>query len=176
MRFAILFLCFIFFQQCNPTNEKINMKNSGETEKWKIVETYSAIFLNSDAHQWNKVRASFSDTVNLDYTSLSGQPATAMKSDDIIKAWSSFLPKFNFTLHYLTNHVVSIEENEAIASCYVHAVHHLKGAEGGDFWEVYGTYDIKLQKTNDEWKVTALKYNHKYAEGNLKLPEIASKQ
>jgi hypothetical protein len=151
------------------------MLHTEEVEKTKIIEAYSAVFLNSDARHWNKVQSSFADTVHLDYTSLSGQPATDVKSGDIIKAWSSSLPKFNFTMHYLTNHVVSIHENHATASCYGHAIHQLKGAEGGDFWEVYGTYDFELQKMNDEWKIISFRYNHKYAGGNLNLPALASK-
>jgi hypothetical protein len=45
------------------------MLNVEEVEKIKIIEAYSAVFLNSDARQWNKVQ-SFVDTVHLDYTSL----------------------------------------------------------------------------------------------------------
>jgi hypothetical protein len=139
-----------------------------------VVETYNGIFLHSDAHEWNGLSSIFADVVHLDYSSLSGQPASNIKKEDIIAAWSSFLPKFTFTLHYLTNHVVSVQDNRATASCYGHAIHHLKDAEGGDFWEVYGTYAFKLEKINS-WRVTSLKYNHKYAAGNLNLPAIAIK-
>lgn len=152
------------------------MAKSDGAEKSKIIETYSAIFLNSDTRQWDKVKSAFADTVNLDYASLSGKPGSSIKSDDIIEAWSAVFPKFNFTMHYLTNHSVSLQENQATASCYGHAIHQLKGAEGGDFWEVYGVYDITLEKTEDDWKVTGLRYNHKYAIGNLKLPEIAAQK
>ena len=145
-----------------------------KNEKGAIIETYTAIFLNSYLHAWDKVRSVFADVVQIDYSSLNGQPPEQLKSDDLVAAWSALLPKFNFTLHYLTNHVVSVQGARANASCYGHAMHHLKGVEEGDFWEVYGTYEFVLKKT-DSWRVTSMRYNHKYAAGNLNLPVIAAR-
>ena len=151
------------------------MTKPDENEKWKIVEAYSAIFIHSDLHQWDRLKLCFSETITMDYASLNGQPASTVKRDDLISAWSGFLPKFTFTLHYLTNHAVTVVDDRASASCYGHAVHHLEGTAGGDLWEVYGTYNVELVKQNDNWLVTALRYNHKYAAGNLDLPAIASR-
>jgi hypothetical protein len=143
-------------------------------EQTIIIQKYTDIFIHSDARQWEKVEARFSDQVNLDYTSLSGQPAVILSGSEIVKAWSAFLPKFKFTMHYLTNHKVSIHGDPASATCYGHAIHQIPDAEGGDFWEVYGTYDFSLEKTDGMRKVNALRYNHRYAAGNLNLPVISA--
>jgi hypothetical protein len=140
----------------------------------EIISTYSNIFFYADTHQWEKCQACFTDEPEIDYASLSGQPAAKVRTADLMNAWKSFLPKFKFTMHYLTNHRVTIDGATATAFCYGHAIHHLPDADGGDLWGVYGTYEFELLKTNDGWKVKRMKYNHKYQDGNPKLPALAA--
>ncbi len=137
------------------------------TQEFEVIKAYSALFIHSDAREWDKVALCFDDHVTVDYASLNGQPAAVLKREDLIEGWSAFLPKFKFTLHYLTNHSVTIKGDHAEACCYGHAMHHLPAAEGGDIWEVFGTYNITLRRIDKKWVVTALRYNHKYASGNL---------
>ena len=140
-----------------------------------IKKNIIAIFNGSDKHQWEVVRHSFADEVLLDYSSLSGQPATQIKADDIVAAWSGFLPKFQFTLHFLSNFEIYIQGGTAAVFCKGHAVHHLPNAEGGDVWTVYGTYDFELAKLGEQWKTVSLKFNLLYQDGNLNLPALAAK-
>ncbi len=141
----------------------------------EIILQYSSIFTDADAHDWTACRACFTDELEVDYSSLNSQPAARVKADDLIAAWKGFLPKFKFTLHFLTNHRVTIGGDKATASCYGHAIHNLPDAPGGDLWGVYGTYDIELVRTKKGWLVSKLKYNHKYQDGNSRLPELASR-
>ena len=140
----------------------------------EIISLYSSVFTNADSHDWQACRACFADELNVDYSSLNNQPASNVKADDLIAAWKGFLPKFKFTLHYLTNHSLTITGDKATATCYGHAIHNLPNAPGGDLWGVYGTYDIELLHTAKGWLVSKLRYNHKYQDGNPKLPELAS--
>jgi hypothetical protein len=144
-------------------------------QKTGIIEAYTAIFTYSDAHEWNKVKLFLDDILTVDYSSLNGQPAALISREDLIAAWSAFLPRFTFTMHFLSNHHVFVQGEGATASCYGHAIHQLQGAEGGDFWEVYGSYNFSLRRAADAWLVTSIRYNHRYAGGNLNLPVIASR-
>ncbi|HYG39077.1 MAG TPA: nuclear transport factor 2 family protein [Cytophagales bacterium] len=137
-----------------------------------ITTTCSNIFVGSDSHNWDKVKNSFSDEVWLDYSSFTGEPPATIKSTEIIKAWSDFLPRFKFTMHYLSNFEVDVKDGKAFCSAYGHAIHHSPEARGGDLFEVYGTYNFELQKENDKWAVTSMTYNHKYSAGNLELPAL----
>ncbi|WP_428656898.1 nuclear transport factor 2 family protein [Runella sp.] len=140
-----------------------------------ITKNIIAIFNGSDKHQWETVRHSLADEVLLDYSSMSGQPAAPTKADDIIAAWSGFLPKFAFTLHFLSNFEIHIQGGIANVFCKGSAIHHLPNAEGGDVWKVYGTYEFELAKLGEQWKTTSLKFNLLYQEGNLNLPELAAR-
>ncbi len=144
-------------------------------EHFLIQQTIINIFNGSDRHDWQVVRESFADEVLMDYSSLSGQPAASLKADAIITAWKSFLPKFKFTLHLLTNFEIDVAESTARIFCKGQALHHLPGAEGGDLWTVYGTYDFELQRINEKWKTVLIKFNLLYQDGNTNLPSIASK-
>lgn len=135
-----------------------------------IVQVCSNIFMGADNRDWNKIRESFASEVLLDYSSFNGQPASAIKAEQIIDAWSAFFPKFKFTLHFISNFSVAEDKDKAVCSCYGHAMHHIPGAAGGDLWEVFGTYDFELEHQGEKWRVISMRYHHKYAAGNLNLP------
>ena len=140
-----------------------------------VITTCSNIFLGSDSHDWDKVKNSFAEEVLLDYSSFTGQPPAKMKRTEIIKVWSDFLPRFKFTMHYLSNFEVDIAEDKAYCSAYGHAIHHFPAEKGGDLFEVYGTYNFELKREKDKWIVISMRYNHKYAGGNLELPVLVQK-
>lgn len=149
------------------------MQNQNEVAE--IISTYSSIFINADSHSWEACQNCFVDEPEIDYSSLNGQPEARVKAADLITGWQAFLPKFAFTLHYLTNHLVIVDGNQATGFCYGHAIHHLPNAAGGDLWGVYGTYGFELIKTERGWRVTKMRYSHKYQDGNPNLPSLASK-
>jgi len=142
-------------------------------DKDLIIQTIVNLFNGADKHDWEMVKNSFCETVLLDYSSLSGQPASTLSSTDITNSWKDFLPKFAFTLHMLTNFEVSMEGNKATAFCKGQAVHHLPNAEGGDLWVVYGTYDFALDNHGGNWHVSSMKLNLLYQDGNKQLPALA---
>jgi hypothetical protein len=145
-----------------------------QNEVAEIITTYSSIFINADTHNWEGCQNCFVDEPEIDYSSLNGQPAAEVKAVDLISNWKGFLPRFEFTMHYLTNHRVVVEGNRASGFCYGHAIHHLPNAAGGDLWGVYGTYEFELVKTEMGWRVIKMRYNHKYQDGNPNLPALAS--
>jgi hypothetical protein len=145
-------------------------------EEQKIINIITNIFNGADKHDWELVSSSFHYEVFIDYFSLSKKPGEKLKSDEIIDGWRSFLPKFKFTHHLITNFEVAVTEANASAFCKGHAFHHLPDAEGGDIWTTIGTYDFKLVKISDKWKVNSIIFNLLYEEGNKNLAAIAMKE
>jgi hypothetical protein len=139
-----------------------------------ITNVITNIFNGADRQDWELVQNSFYFDVFLDYFSLSKQPGSKMKSSEIIKGWSDFLPKFNFTFHVVSNFQISTTEETASAFCKGSALHHLPDSEGGDTWTTYGTYDFKLIKVAGEWKVNSIIFNLLYEDGNKRLAAIAA--
>ena len=144
-------------------------------EEQQIINTILSIFNGSDRQEWEAVRESFSYEVFLDYFSLSKKPGEKIKSDDIIKGWSEFLPRFKFTHHVITNFEVKVAGATAKAFCKGYALHHLPEAEGGDTWTTIGTYEIGLEKIAEKWKVNSMIFNLLYEEGNKSLAAIANR-
>ena len=144
-------------------------------EEQQIINTILNIFNGSDRQDWETVRDSFSYEVFLDYFSLSKKPGEKIKSDEIIKGWSAFLPKFKFTHHVITNFEVKVDVVSAEVFCKGQALHHLPDAEGGDTWTTIGTYDLRLEKIAEKWKVNSMIFNLLYEEGNRSLAAIANK-
>lgn len=143
-------------------------------EEQLIINTIVNIFNGSDKQDWELVRNSFHYEVFLDYFSLSKKPGEKVKSDEIIKGWKDFLPKFKFTHHMITNFEITITGANAVAFCKGQALHLLPDAEGGDTWTVIGTYDFKLTKVANQWKVDTMIFNLVYEDGNKNLPALAT--
>jgi hypothetical protein len=139
----------------------------------KIIDTINRIGITVDRHDWEGCLGLFIDEPEVDYSSFSGQPGGKIKSSDLINSWKNFLPGFNFTMHFITNHKISIHDDRAGCFSYIHAIHYIKNSEGGDMWGVYGTYEHELLKSGKNWKISKMKLNFKHQDGNLNLPQIA---
>jgi hypothetical protein len=170
---ACIFLCSPIIISWTFPKEVCAMESKGDREL--IIESVNGVAMCADRHQWAACRFYFVDEPFIDYSSLSGQQGSKVKADDLIKGWSSFLPRFKFTQHFMTNHDVKVTGDAAICRSYVHAIHFLPYAEGGEFWGVYGTYDHELVRTPSGWKVSKMTFHLLYQEGNKNLPALTAR-
>ena len=138
-------------------------------------ETVTGLFIATDQQDWDQVSRSFADEVLLDYSSMNGSPATKLTPEQIISAWKGVLPGFEHTHHQVGNFRTALTGSDAEVFCYGTATHFLTH-EGGNVWTVVGTYDFKLSKVGEAWKITSMKFNFKYQDGNTALPEQAINQ
>ncbi|WP_172826896.1 nuclear transport factor 2 family protein [Flammeovirga sp. SJP92] len=130
------------------------------------------LFIATDQQDWDKIEKIFDDQVVLDYSSMNGNPATTLTPQAITDAWKGILPGFSHTHHQLGNMISTIEGGTAEVFCYGTATHYLED-EGGNVWTVVGTYDFELELKEEAWKVTKMKFNFKYQDGNTSLPQKA---
>ena len=144
-------------------------------DREQVIDVVNGIVISVDHRKWEVCRSYFIDEPFIDYRSLSGQPGSKVKAADLVKGWSDFLSKLKFTQHFITNHDVKIGGNTATCYSYVRGIHSLPYAEGGDLWDVYGTYDHELIKTPSGWKVSKMVFNLLYQEGNKNIPALAAK-
>eukprot|EP00831_Metopus_contortus_P085020 TRINITY_DN9786_c0_g1_i3.p1 TRINITY_DN9786_c0_g1~~TRINITY_DN9786_c0_g1_i3.p1 ORF type:complete len:190 (-),score=28.93 TRINITY_DN9786_c0_g1_i3:130-699(-) len=145
------------------------------SEKEQVINTVLSIFLCADTHDWEKALTLYVEEPFIDYSSLNGQPGGKIKTVDLLKNWGGFLPKFKSTMHFISNFFVSFEKDYCKVLCYGHAVHSFPGAEGGDQWDVYGSYDFEMVKVEGAWRARLQRFNCKIQSGNLNLPAIVSK-
>lgn len=145
-------------------------------EEQIIINTITNIFNGSDKRDWEMVSNCFSYEVFIDYFSLSKKPGEKIKSAEIIKNWSDFLPGFQFTHHVVTNFEINITETNASVFCKGQALHYLPVDDGGDTWTTIGTYDFKLVKIASQWKVNTMIFHLLHEDGNKNLAGIANQK
>jgi hypothetical protein len=131
------------------------------------------LFVATDQRDWSTIESIFDEKVTLDYSSMNGNPANSLAPSEITAAWKSILPGFESTHHQIGNFIVNLDQNNATVFCYGTASHYLPDDQG-NIWLVVGSYDFELtQQENGTWKITSMKFNFKYQDGNTGLPEKA---
>lgn len=136
------------------------------------AELVTSLFIASDQRDWQGVEDCFADDVTLDYSSMNGSPAASMVPQQITTVWKTILPGFASTHHQIGNVATSIEGDLAQVFCYGTATHYLAD-DGGNVWTVVGTYDFDLKQIAGAWKITSMRFNYKYQDGNTALPAKA---
>ena len=122
--------------------------SESELVKHSIVTMVNAI----DAKQWDVATQQFSKQVFVDYSSLTGQAGAEVKGADLVDGWRNLLAKVD-THHLLGNFEVTVAGEAAEAFSHVYASHLAKGI---DYWDAFGRYHHKLEKVNDQWKITSM--------------------
>jgi len=131
-----------------------------------------------DALHWARVRDCVADQLELDYTELFGGEPQLVTGDQLVASWQSLLPGFDAT-HHMTGPVLTEAANGGGADgdltlrAQVRGLHQLAGAEGGDLWDVYGQYEVRLTKADGGWRISRLVLHLIHQAGNTGLPELA---
>ena len=137
-----------------------------------INERVAQLFIATDNKEWAKVESIFAEEVELDYSSMNGNPAVNLSPEQITGSWKTILPGFTHTHHQLGNFITKVKENRAEVFCYGTATHFLEHQDG-NVWTVVGSYNFELVQKDNNWNVTKMKFNFKYMDGNSNLPQAA---
>ncbi|HNV47748.1 MAG TPA: nuclear transport factor 2 family protein [Spirochaetota bacterium] len=142
-------------------------------DRTQIEETVNGLFIGVDERDWTRVKNTMSGTVLLDYTSMAGGKPATLAPDAIIDSWKGILPGFDATHHQLGNFVVTRKADAVMVFCYGTATHYLKNKSNNNVWAVVGTYEFVLKKVEGLWKISSMKFDLKYIDGNTSLPSLA---
>jgi hypothetical protein len=147
------------------------------SDRFDIADLVTRILQAVDARDWESARGCFADTVSVDYSSLFGGAPEKLAADVLIERWRGLLPGFDATQHITGPVLVSaLAPNNAAARTAVRGYHYVKGAPGGEIWVVAGHYQMRFAKIDGAWRITALTLEAAYQEGNLDLPNLASRR
>ncbi len=136
-------------------------------------KTVTGLFIATDQRNWEDVKMAFDSKVVIDYSSMNGNPASELSPEQITDSWKSVLPGFESTHHQLGNFVTIFDGDTAKVFCYGTAYHFLPDPNG-NVWTVVGSYNFELLMTEqDKWVITLMKFNFKFQDGNILLPEKA---
>ena len=150
-----------------------------------LIENYNNYAEGLDSKNWPMVRACFADEVVIDYGSISaatGDPDVPRPADDWMKHLQSVINGFDITRHTITNHRVSILENEISCRAYLTADHvvfsnpemPIVGDE--DVVTVVGEYTNHYRQVEGSWKICRSALVVNWSRGNVALFATATER
>ena len=130
-------------------------------DRLAVQDAVNALFLATDAKDWPRVEAAFTDEVHFDMTSLAGGEPATMSGKAIAAAWAEGLDAVNAVHHQTGNFVVRVEGDGATVFCYGTATHHRPDTDK-PITSFVGSYDFHLVRRGDDWRIDSFRFNKKY--------------
>lgn len=126
------------------------------------------LFAATDERNWKAVENVFSQKVELDYSSMNGNPSAILQPTEITAAWKTVLPGFIYTKHQLSNLKSIIKNDKIIVTADGEATHFLED-KGGNIWTVIGNYEFELTQKDNQFKISKMVFNYESQSGNTTL-------
>lgn len=141
------------------------------TDIAEMIRIADAIDAAVDAKDWALARSFFTETIDVDFTSLVGGAPATIPAQALIDGWAANLTAEKASFHLRGNHRVTVAGDAARMLSHGYAWNRMErgGApeNGGDpMWEVWGTYTPGFTRTVDGWRVTAMSFNATAERGN----------
>jgi SnoaL-like domain len=142
-------------------------------DRLAILELIGRLSLTIDAKDWNALGKLFTDTVYHDRTSLTGGDPTTLPVAEFVEGWRQTLQGMDAVHHQITNHVISLNGDEATCVANMQGTHVLANASGGPMWTVGGRHDYKLKRTPGGWRIAGFTFTLQWATGNMNIVTLA---
>ena len=142
-------------------------------DRLAIIELIGRLSLTIDAKDWDAMAELFTDTVYHDRTSLTGgEPYTAPVAQ-FVEGWRQTLQPMDAVHHLITNHVISLDGDEATCEANMQGIHVLANASGDPMWTVGGRHLYQLKRTLGGWRIAGLTFTLQWATGNMNVLTLA---
>jgi hypothetical protein len=128
-----------------------------------IVATVVGLANAMDAQDWARVRSLLADELDVDYAQFRGEAATSVTADGYVASRVEGLKGLR-TLHTSTNHEVRIEGDHGTCASAYHIVR-VDPATGRRL-DTGGTYQHRLIRTANGWRVTGIVQTVVWLEGD----------
>lgn len=127
-----------------------------------------------DSRDWKLFRSCFTDEIETDFTSVFGGTARKVSADRWTEAARRSLSGLAGTQHMITNHVITVDGDEATCIAYVQARHFLPNDSGDSMQTMFGYYTNRFARTSAGWKIRACKLTLSWQTGNRHIFTLAS--
>ena len=142
---------------------------SSVADRLDVIDTCTRMAWYIDSGAWEALAEVFSEEIRLDYTSLNGGEPAVLGRKELIGAWSGLLGSFTTTQHLLTNFLVDVEGDTAVATAMFQATHRMPNEHGGPLWILGGRYRFDLARTGEGWRIGGVEMTATWADGNQHL-------
>ncbi|MFJ8026784.1 nuclear transport factor 2 family protein [Streptomyces sp. NPDC096311] len=127
-------------------------------DRTEISETITRYFNALDLRDWQAMRATLDETLDLDFSELFGDPRAVLDSDAFIEFAQPLMGGFRATQHLSPNHVITIDGDSAEATAYMYAWHAVEAPSGVEnTYTLRGSYDISMRRTRNGWRMSRLR-------------------
>jgi hypothetical protein len=138
-----------------------------------IVRRRYEYALGIDTRDWALLRSIFSDEIEMDFSSYSGQPGSKVSADDWVNGVKILFTGLDATQHVMSNPIVDVEGDSGRLRMYMKAEHFLLNDSGSDDFALGGYYEDRLIKTAGQWKIEAVKLTVLWNRGNRHIMSLA---
>lgn len=125
-----------------------------------------------DLGDWPGYRSCFTDKLLVDFERLTGQPKILCDADD----WTRFADLILSPVrrhHTYSNFHVDIDGDTASGVWYFTARHWKPTDLGSSIYNQYGWYDGNFVRENGEWKMSYVKHDFQWVDGNNALFDMS---
>ena len=138
-----------------------------------IIDVVIAYATTIDRGDWAGYAELFTDPVHVDFSE-AGLPAADFPREAFVGFAEQGLSRWSARQHLSPNHVVRFDDADpdaATCSSSMYAQHYAEGAPDGGVYLMRGSYENRLVRTAEGWKITSLTQHVAWIEGD---PQAAS--
>lgn len=151
---------------------------AGKTEELltriSIEDVVVRMFVATDERDWSTLESSFTNPFVLDMTSMAGGKPTTMTPTQVANAWAEGFRPLDHVHHQVGNFRTTINSSTALVRCYGVAFHHRSQISQALKSRIFvGTYELRLVKSDGNWRINELKFILKFIDGNPDLEKSA---
>lgn len=138
----------------------------------EVTDVMHAYATGIDRRDWQLFQSIFTDEVDLDFSSWGSEPGRRSAKDWAAGVCQS-LSGFTATQHVMSNHVVTLNGDEAVCVTYMQALHYLLIDGKQNMQSLGGYYTNRLRRTATGWKIFSCTLTVTWMLGDLDLFRLA---
>ena len=136
----------------------------------EVEDQVVKMFVATDERDWPTLEACFTDPFVLDMSSMVGGSPLNMTPRQVASAWAEGFKPLTHIHHQIGNLRTKVANGLATVWCYGIALHHRSTVATDAKSRCFvGSYELDLKTTAGGWRISRLKFNLKFIDGNLQL-------
>jgi hypothetical protein len=142
-------------------------------DRMDISDTVIRYATGVDTRDWALYRSCFMEEIEMDFKSWSGKDPQKIPADEWVDTVRGTLSGFESTQHISSNHVTTIDGDNATCVSYMQAQHYFPNDKYDNTCTLGGYYTNQLTRTSMGWKISKCKLTVLWRTGDPRIFELA---